>query len=394
LFSSAGRNCYSISMEDAFEIIEDNRRQTKEAEDENRVLLGELLQQLGTQKLIVEQEDIDVNISEPQEVDGPIIEDYFCEREVSEEPASYQKPHPLAVEEENLAKDTSRSESPEFSEAENTSTTDVSPEFERFSNNFTGAFLRPQNLSASVMLTAPLSDLAKPIALVRQNSCPILYRRRETGNFSRDSETYRLLGPKKPDRSKSTPVQSPSMTPQEAGEILEHTLSLPSNGLNLFEVNSAGEEDTTSNIPTCAGTFDEKSTMMGDVESVKHMIEKALEDVGSSIAKVEYRVCSSAPVDIPPFSSFDSKPIKLSENFLTVVSLTSLSIYPVFHEKKLLYLKLTDLVFAVILTTIVFWSYRELEMQRLRTNVANCQCEHSVLNSPQQHSPLGECFID
>jgi len=390
-------------MEDAFEIIEDNRRQTKEAEDENRGLLRELLEQLGTQKLIVEQEDIDVNISEPQEVDGPIIEDYFCEREVSEEPASYQKPHPLAVEEENLAKDTSRSESPEFSEAEaeNTSTTDVSPEFERFSNNFTGAFLRSQNLSASMMLTAPLTDLAKPIALVRRNSAPILHRRRETGNFSRDSERCSLLSPNKPDRSKSTPVQSPSMTPQEAGEILEHTLSLPSNGLNLFELNSAGEEDTTSNIPTCSGntenelstTFDEKSTM-GDVESVKHTIEKALEDVGSSIAKVEYRVCSSAPVDIPPFSSFDSKPIKLSENFLTVVSLTSLSIYPVFHEKKLLYLKLTDLVFAVILTTIVFWSYRELEMQRLRTNIANCQCEHSVLNSTQQHSPLSESYID
>jgi len=346
-------------MDDAFEIIEENVP-NKVAEIDDRVLLRELLQQLGTQKLIVEQEEIDVTISEPQDVDGPIIEDYFCENGVvSEEPFSVK-----VIEDTTSAPEAPRQQDVEGDPLENMPN-------HRFS---TGPYLLPQNLSASVMLTAPLSDLAKPIGLERRNSLPILCRERDKENLL----DYNFFLPQAPDRSRSTPVQTPSTTACAEGGDIDTALSLPSNGLNLLEddVNIAGNDSLPAGTPSAS-----ISSVPHDQEEVEPSIadidENSLEDVGSSIEKVECTICLSASIDIPP-----DIPPKVPIDFLTVAC-TSFTIYPVFQGRKILFIKLTDLVCAMLIAATVIWSYREA--QRLRTtNLTNCATQQVLASA--QHS--------
>jgi len=334
--------------EDGFELIGDVKPRIVEPNE--RILLRELLQASFTEKLMVEQEEIDVNASEPQEVDGSIIEDYFCENGINEDRLEFQN------EVEHIP-DSSRQESIESLEMQIDDDLSFPPEpmlKKRFSLN-TGSYIVPQNLSASVMLTTPLSDLAKP--LQRRNSLPILYRQDHVEYLS----GYNFHLPKPPDRSQSTPVQSPSTAAEEGGEI-ENKLLLTS-GTNLLEDDTAGEANVASPMLPVSGENE-------DVETSNDIGGKALEDVDSSCEKTDYSMSSSKPIDIPP----DLSPPRL----LAVCDLSSaITISPVVHERKNVHLKVTDLVFAMIITMIVFASYREA--QRLRSYMFPPTCEQIIL---------------
>jgi len=333
-------------MDDGFELIEDVKPRIVEPDE--RILLRELLQASFTEKLMVEQEEIEVNTSEIQEVDGSIIEDYFCDNGINEDRLEF----PNGFE---RIPDSSRQESIESLDMQMDLSLPHQPLLKkRFSLN-AGSFIVSQNLSASVMLTTPLSDLAKP--LQRRNSLPILTREKIRENLS----DYNFHLPKPPDRSQSTPVQSPSTVAEEGGEI-EDKLLLTS-GTNLLEDDTAGEANVASqDLPMS----DENE----DVETSNDIGEKVLEDVESSCEKNDYSMSSSKPIDIPPNVSPPPP--------LAVCNLSSaITINPVVNERKNVHLKVTDLVFAMIITMIVFASYREA--QRLRSYMFPTTCEQTIL---------------
>lgn len=366
-------------MDDAFEIIEEDAPALVQRDDD-RVLLRELLEKLGTQKLIVEQEDIDVNISEPQDVDGPIIEDYFCENGVSDDPFPEKViPRPDPVDFKDLSEDTSRTQSTEPKDPLLENLFDLP--FEKENNRFfINPYLAPQNLSASVMLTTPLTDLAKPISLTRRNSLPILCRERE----GIDDIGFNFSEPKAPDRSRSTPVQSPA-TVSAAGDEIETALSLPSNGLNLLEDENAGENLA---LPTFSASISQVSDDKEDVEPSADDIEKTSpEDVGSSAETVACTICLSTPIDILP----NDIPPKLSADFLTVAC-ASFTIFPIYQERKnqslLVYIKITDLVFAMIVAATIYWSYRlqvNITQRIFRTNLTNCESQQIITSTPHSN---------
>jgi len=334
-------------MDDGFELIEDVKPRIVEPDE--RILLRELLQASFTEKLMVEQEEIEVNASEIQEVDGSIIEDYFCENGINEDRLEFEN-------ELERIPDSSRQESIESLEMQ----MDLSLPHEtllkkRFSLS-AGSFLASQNLSASVMLTTPLSDLAKP--LQRRNSLPILTREKNRENLS----DYNFHLPRSPDRSQSTPVQTPSTVAEEGGEI-EDKLLLTS-GTNLLEDDTAGEASVASPDLPVSSDNEDVETSMNDIG------EKALEDVESSCEKNDYVMSSSKPIDIPP--NVSPPPL------LAVCNLSpAITINPVVNERKNVHLKVTDLVFAMIITMIVFASYREA--QRLRSYMFPTTCEQTIL---------------
>merc|ERR1719350_1366181 len=119
-------------------------------------------------------------------------------------------------------------------------------------------------------------------------------------------------------------------------------------------MNNATTPEEHTRTSTSAPVFGEET--VGPSDDVDDKLD--LEDVGSSYAQLQLSACLSCVADIP-----SEIPPKSPTN-LVVVACTSFTIYPMIQVAdtyRKTYIKMADVLFALLISSIVFWSYRELQ---------------------------------